>query len=38
MICPSFVLIHGGAMNARYWDKLVPLLEFPVLAIDLPGR
>lgn len=34
----SFVLIHGGSMNALYWDRLVPLLSFDALAVDLPGR
>ncbi len=35
---PSFALIHGGSATARYWDRLVPLLRAPYLAIDLPGR
>jgi pimeloyl-ACP methyl ester carboxylesterase len=34
----AFVLIHGGASSARFWDLLVPYLDPPVLAIDLPGR
>ena len=34
----SFVLIHGGGSSSAFWDLLVPLLEFPALAIDLPGR
>jgi len=33
-----FVLIHGGSFTARYWDRLIPLLSFPALAVDLPGR
>src|SRR5689334_11107692 len=33
-----FVLIHGGAHSARCWEPTVPLLDGPVLAIDLPGR
>jgi pimeloyl-ACP methyl ester carboxylesterase len=32
------VLIHGGGLDRRCWDHLVPLLESPTLAIDLPGR
>jgi pimeloyl-ACP methyl ester carboxylesterase len=32
------VLVHGGGFDARCWDLLVPCLEAPVLAIDLPGR
>jgi pimeloyl-ACP methyl ester carboxylesterase len=33
-----FVLVHGGATTARFWDRLVPRLEHPALAVDLPGR
>ena len=33
-----FVLIHGGAHSSRCWEPTVPLLDGPVLAIDLPGR
>lgn len=33
-----FLLIHGGAHGAWCWERLVPLLEQPALAIDLPGR
>jgi pimeloyl-ACP methyl ester carboxylesterase len=32
------VLIHGGASDSRCWDRLVPLLGGPALAVDLPGR
>ena len=34
----SYLLIHGGATTGRYWDRLVPLLDGPALAVDLPGR
>jgi pimeloyl-ACP methyl ester carboxylesterase len=34
----SFVLIHGGGTTGRFWDRLVPLLDRPALAVDLPGR
>ncbi len=32
------VLIHGGGLDGRCWDPLLPHLEGPVLAVDLPGR
>jgi pimeloyl-ACP methyl ester carboxylesterase len=35
---PAFVLIHGGSFTSHYWDRLVPLLNFPAFAVDLPGR
>jgi pimeloyl-ACP methyl ester carboxylesterase len=34
----SFVLIHGATMGADCWDRLTPLLDGDVLAVDLPGR
>jgi pimeloyl-ACP methyl ester carboxylesterase len=34
----TFVLIHGGAHGAWCWSPLVPFLEAPALAVDLPGR
>ena len=33
-----FVLIHGATMGANCWNRLTPLLEGEVLAVDLPGR
>ncbi|HKY16701.1 MAG TPA: alpha/beta hydrolase [Microthrixaceae bacterium] len=33
-----FVLIHGGGLDARCWEPLVPLLDGEVVAVDLPGR
>lgn len=35
---PSWLLIHGGGMTGRFWDRLAPLLDGPVLAPDMPGR
>jgi pimeloyl-ACP methyl ester carboxylesterase len=34
----SFVLIHGGAHGAWCWEPLLPHLDAPALAVDLPGR
>lgn len=34
----SYLLIHGGGSSGRFWDRLVPLLDRPALAIDMPGR
>jgi pimeloyl-ACP methyl ester carboxylesterase len=34
----SYVLIHGGGTTRHFWDRVVPLLDGPVLAVDLPGR
>lgn len=32
------VLIHGGGLDSRCWERLTPHLDGPVLAVDLPGR
>jgi len=32
------VLVHGGTCAADIWDEVLPLLSFPAVAVDLPGR
>ncbi len=34
----TFALVHGGGTTARFWDRLLPHLNRPALAVDLPGR
>lgn len=34
----TYVLVHGGGSTGRTWDRIVPLLAAPALAVDLPGR
>ena len=33
-----YVLIHGAGGTKRRWERMIPHLEHPVLAVDLPGR
>ena len=33
-----YVLVHGAGMGASCWDRLIPHLDAPAVALDLPGR
>ena len=35
---PTTVLVHGGGATSGFWDLLLPHLDGPHLAVDLPGR
>jgi pimeloyl-ACP methyl ester carboxylesterase len=35
---PTYLLIHGGASTARFWDRVVERLGDDAVAVDLPGR
>lgn len=32
------ILIHGAGLGAWAWERVLPALEFPALAVDLPRR
>jgi pimeloyl-ACP methyl ester carboxylesterase len=34
----GLVLIHGAGLGAWIWDDVVARLDYPALAVDLPGR
>ncbi len=34
----TYVLVHGGGFSASCWDELLPHLNAPGVAVDLPGR
>lgn len=37
-VVDGVVLVHGGTCAADIWDEVMPLLTFPAVAVDLPGR
>lgn len=37
-VVDGVVLVHGGTCAADIWDEVLPLLSFPAVAVDLPGR
>lgn len=38
MSVDGVVLVHGSNLSARCWDRVVGHLDFPTVAVDLPGR
>ena len=34
----ALVLVHGGGFGAQCWDRTLPHIDGPVIAVDLPGR
>jgi pimeloyl-ACP methyl ester carboxylesterase len=38
MTVDGVVLVHGGMHGSWAWDPVVPLLDGPTCAVDLPGR
>lgn len=38
MTVDGVVLVHGGMHDASCWQLVLPLLETPAIAVDLPGR
>jgi pimeloyl-ACP methyl ester carboxylesterase len=34
----AYVLVHGAGMGGDCWERLTPLLDGEMLAVDLPGR
>jgi pimeloyl-ACP methyl ester carboxylesterase len=38
MAAEGVVLVHGGTHTSRCWEYLLPLLDAPARAVDLPGR
>jgi pimeloyl-ACP methyl ester carboxylesterase len=38
MAVDGVVLVHGGMHGSWAWDPIIPLLDLPATAVDLPGR
>ena len=34
----TYVLVHGATFDGSCWDLLLPHLDGPAIAVDLPGR
>jgi pimeloyl-ACP methyl ester carboxylesterase len=37
-IAGGFILVHGGEHGPWCWDKVTPQLQWPAIAVALPGR
>src|SRR5687767_1949937 len=35
---PGILFLPGAGLSSRIWDKMSPLLHYPFLAADYPGR
>ncbi|MEZ5654052.1 MAG: alpha/beta hydrolase [Burkholderiaceae bacterium] len=35
---PQLLLLHGAGLGKWIWESVIPLLEVPAVALDLPGR
>src|SRR5262249_21267517 len=34
----GYVFVHGGGASGGFWDRLLPVLDAPAVAVNLPGR
>ena len=35
---PGLIFVHGGEHGGWCWERVLPQLDWPALAVDLPGR
>src|SRR6266576_2755337 len=34
----GLALVHGGGFGWQCWERMLPFVDGPVIAVDLPGR